>query len=283
MITRRLGRTDLVASIVGFGCSRIASLATASTPAEVEATLLEGFAAGINFFDTADVYGQGDSERLLGRLFERDRERVIFCTKAGLTVGPLQGVVRLVKPIVNPALRRWRAGRTATTAARQRSERQCFDPGYLRGRIEGSLRRLRTDRIDLFLLHNPPPSMEGRAEVVELLSALHREGKLRYFGVSCSTIEDAPKWLDEPGIACVQLPLQASRLGGAEGVLKLAAACEVGVIAREALGGGALLREGGPGPALAPLLARPEIATVLLGMTSRSHLRSNLAAIGAAA
>lgn len=283
MLTRRLGRTGLTPSILGFGCARIASLATAWPPAEVEAALREAFAAGVNFFDTADVYGQGDSERLLGRLFQRDRERVIFCTKVGLTVGPLQTWVRLVKPLANTMLRRWRAGRTASTAARHRSERQCFDPAYLRRRIEGSLGRLRTDRIDLLLLHNPPPALPNRAAVLELLRTLKREGKLRHFGVSCGTIEHAPTWLDEPDVACLQLPLQRTRLDSATAALRRAAAHDVGVIAREAFGGGALLRDCDPTAVLAPLLARAEIGTILLGMTCRSHLRANLAAFGAAA
>lgn len=93
----------------------IALLATRYSRTEVEASLREAREAGITFFDTADVYGQGDSERLLGKLFRSGGEGMILCTKAGLTVGSMEPVVRLAKPVVNSILRRWRTARVATT------------------------------------------------------------------------------------------------------------------------------------------------------------------------
>ena len=104
---RKLGNTGLTPSVLGFGCSMIASLATRYSPSEVEASLREAREAGITFFDTADVYGQGDSERLLGKLFRSGGEGMILCTKAGLTVGSMEPVVRVVKPVMNSILRRW--------------------------------------------------------------------------------------------------------------------------------------------------------------------------------
>ena len=165
---RKLGSTDLIPSVLGFGCSMIASLATRNSRTEVESTLSEAREAGITFFDTADVYGQGDSERLLGKLLRRQGEGMIVCTKAGLTVGPLEGIVRIAKPILNPLMRRWSSARTATMQARRHQERQCFDPNYLRRQIEGSLRRLNVDRIDLFLLHNPPVDVPQRDAVLNV-------------------------------------------------------------------------------------------------------------------
>lgn len=283
MQQRALGATGLHPSVLGFGCSRIASLATTSTAAEIAATLRAAFDAGVTFYDTADVYGQGDSERLLGQLFRQDRERVLFCTKAGLGVGPLASVVRLLKPVLQPLVRRSRTGRVGTVAVRQRSERHCIEPGYLRQRIEGSLRRLRTDRVDLFLLHSPPVDDGHRAAALDLLRRLREQGKLRWFGVSCQTIGDAASWLAEPGVACLQLPLDRTGVDAADTILRAAAARGVGVIAREVFAGGALLQRHDAAQAIAPLLARTEIGVLLAGMTSRTHLRANLAAIGAPA
>ena len=278
---RRLGSTDLIPSVLGFGCSMIASLATRYSRAEVEASLCEAREAGITFFDTADVYGQGDSERLLGKLLRSRGEGMILCTKAGLTVGSMEGVVRLVKPAANLLLRRWRAARAVTTQARRRQERQCFHPDYLSRRIEGSLRRLNVNWIDLFLLHNPPVDVPQRDAVFELLTRFRTQGKLRHFGVSCRSLEDANLWLGQPDVACVQIPLDRSRMEAAIPVLERARAQQAGVIAREVLAHDALAK-GSVSDALHPLVKRSEIGVVLAGMSCRRHVQENVRAMDVA-
>lgn len=275
---RRLGSTDLIPSVLGFGCSMIASLATRYSRAEVEASLCEAREAGIRFFDTADVYGQGDSERLLGKLLRSRGEGMILCTKAGLTVGPMEPVVRVVKPVMNSILRRWRTARVATTQARRRQERQCFDPDYLSGRIEGSLRRLSVDRIDLFLLHNPPVDLPQREGVFELLTRFKAQGKLRWFGVSCRSLDDAYEWLRQPDVACVQIPVDRSRIEAAIPVLERARALQVGVIAREVFAHD-VLAKGSLSDAFGPLVERAEIGVVLAGMSCRRHVQENVRAL----
>ncbi len=274
---RRLGKTDLEPSVLGFGCSMIASLATRHSRAEVETTLREARAAGVTFFDTADVYGQGDSERLLGKLFSHQREGVVVCTKAGLTVGAVESLVRFVKPIVNPVMRHWQTARVATKHARGHQERQCFDPSYLSRRIEESLRRLNMDWIDLFLLHNPPVDLPQQAVVIDVLNRLKTQGKLRHYGVSCRTLSDAHVWLAQPEIACLQIPIDRNCIEVAAPLLERAHTRGVGVIAREVLSQGALLN-GSVTDAVQPLIQRPEIGVVLIGMTSRQHLHRNLQA-----
>ncbi len=278
---RKLGSTDLIPSVLGFGCSMIASLATRYSRTEVESTLSEAREAGITFFDTADVYGQGDSERLLGKLLRRQGEGMIVCTKAGLTVGPLEGIVRIAKPVLNPLMRRWSSARTATMQARRHQERQCFDPNYLRRRIEGSLRRLNVDRIDLFLLHNPPVDVPQRDAVFELLGRLKAQGQLRHFGVSCRSLDDGQAWLGRPEVACVQIPLDRSRIEAAIPVLELARSLQVGVIAREVFSHDALAR-GSVSDALGSLVHRSEIGVVLAGMSCRRHLQETVRALDVA-
>ena len=125
-----LGATDLHVSRLGFGCSTIASLTTRHSAAEVRATLLAAVDAGVNFFDTADVYGQGDSERLLGSLFAGRRERVVIATKAGMLLAHSQQAIRFAKPLLQPLLRRWSAGRERSARAPgQRAP--VFRPGLL--------------------------------------------------------------------------------------------------------------------------------------------------------
>lgn len=275
---RELGNTGLTPSVLGFGCSMIASLATRYSRAEVEASLREARDAGITFFDTADVYGQGDSERLLGKLFRSRGEGMILCTKAGLTVGPMEQVVRLVKPAANLLLRRWRAAQVATTQARRRQEQQCFAPDYLSRRIEGSLRRLNVDRIDLFLLHNPPIDMPERDAVFDLLTRFKAQGKLRQFGVSCRSLGDAHVWLGQPEVASVQIPIDRSRIEAAIPLLERARAQQVGVIAREVFAHDALAK-GSLSDALHPLVQRSEIGVVLAGMSCRRHVQENVRAM----
>lgn len=275
---RKLGNTDLTPSLLGFGCSMIASLATRHSRGEVEATLRAARESGITFFDTADVYGQGDSERLLGRVYREQGEGMILCTKAGLTVGSVEGFVRMVKPALNVLMRRWPSARGTATHARRRQERQCFDPGYLRGRIEGSLRRLSVDRIDLFLLHNPPVEFPQRDEVFELLLRLKADGMVRHIGVSSRSLEEADSWVGHPSVACVQVPLDRTRIESARPLLQRAGTLGVGVIAREILSQRALAG-GTVSDAFRPLLQHQEVGVVLAGMGCRAHLRENLQAI----
>lgn len=285
-----LDGTDLRVARLGFGCSTIASLSSRHPAAEVRATLLAAVERGLNFFDTADVYGQGDSERLLGRVLAGRHEPLVVCTKVGMRLSHSQAAIRCVKPVLRPLLRRWRGGRAGTSALRQASERQCFEPAYLRGRIDASLRRLRTERIDLLLLHSPPPEVAGHDEVLALLQQARRAGKVRWFGVSAVDVLHAPLWARWAGLSCLQLPLTPRR-DAATGMLRLPAealgvlaglqAQGIPVIAREVFGGGTLAaRATERGQALAAVLAAPAVAVALVGMGSRAQLADNLRALG---
>jgi aryl-alcohol dehydrogenase-like predicted oxidoreductase len=271
--------------LIGFGCAQIASLTSRYPRAEIEAVLLEGFDSGINFFDTADIYGQGDSERLLGKLFGTRRERVIFCTKAGLVLGLPQLGVRYAKPLLGPLLRRWSRPRDSVLSVRRKSQRQCFESGYIRRQIEGSLRRLRTDYLDIFLLHEPPAEVIARGEVFAPLEALQKAGTIRAYGVSCASPAEAMLSLAQPGVSCLQVAVNRTSLADMDEVLLRAHASGKAIIARECFAGGALLRQHGRSgadpvaEALGALRARPEIGVMLIGMGSRQHLRQNLAAL----
>lgn len=284
--------TDLRVSRLGFGCSTIASLATRHSPGEVRATLHAAVERGVTFFDTADVYGQGDSERLLGRLLARHREPLVVCTKVGMRLSQSQNVIRFVKPVLNPLLRRWRGGRARTTDLRRASERQCFEPAYLRERIEASLKRLRVERIDLLLLHSPPLEVAERDDVLKLLHEMRDAGTLRWFGVSAIHASHAPRWARWAGLSCLQLPL-TPEVDVSTGALKLPDDVlslltdlrrqRIGVIAREVFGGGVLAAHPrARGEALAAVLTAPAVGVALVGMGSRSHLSDNLQALAEA-
>ena len=143
--TRRIGSLEV--PVVGLGCNNFGSrLDEGRTRRVVDAAL----DVGVTFFDTADIYGRTQSETFLGRILEGRRDRVVLATKFGMQVD-----------------------RTRGGAA----------PAYVRRALEDSLRRLRTDRIDLYQLHEPDPATPI-ADTLEALDGLVREGKVRQIGCS---------------------------------------------------------------------------------------------------
>lgn len=285
----KFGRTGLKPSRLGCGCSQIASLSTTHSQSEVRATLLEAFDCGINFYDTADVYGQGDSERLLGKLFKGRRDQVILCSKAGLTVGASQAPVRWIKPFINPLVRHWKGARREVTGVRRGMERKCFEPAYLRRQLEASLRRLNTDYLDLFLLHDPPEKVLGDEAVFAMLQDLKRAGSIRYYGVSCESSRQALTAMQHPDVSCVQIPVNPIQGEMIESVLPEARAKGVGIVAREPLAGGAVFRyppildichdDPACTPALLALrysMQKQDASVILVGMSCRRHLQENL-------
>lgn len=289
------GKTDLRPSKIGVGCSQIASLSTRHSPAEVRTTLIEAFDRGINFFDTADIYGQGDSERLLGKLFRDKRDKVIFCSKAGLTISLSQTFIRWVKPFAHPMLRCWKTARTQMMVTRQQSEGQCFNSNYLRNQIESSLRRLKTDYLDLFLLHSPPKTVKSDENVFEMLEKLKRQGMIRFYGISCNTAEDAMAFMTRDGVACLQVPANIMESGILNLVLPAAQEKDLAIISREPFAGGsifshapfnefceALLNRTASRVLLQYLLQLNGTGVILIGMTCRKNLYDNLNALAAA-
>jgi aryl-alcohol dehydrogenase-like predicted oxidoreductase len=149
---RAIGNTDLRASEIGLGCWAIGGRfwGPVDDSASV-ATIRRAREIGVNFFDTADSYGDGHSESLLGRVLEESGPDAIVCSKAGI---------------------------------RSELSSQDFSEPYLTRAVEGSLLRLRRGAIDLFLLHNPDRSTIERAEIFQTAERLKRAGKVRHWGIS---------------------------------------------------------------------------------------------------
>ena len=209
MIYRRLGRTDMKVSASGFGAWAIGGFWGTVDDEESMRALHAAVDAGVNFFDTADVYGDGRSERLLARLRrECPQDKIWIATKAGrqLPVQSLDGYSR-------ENLTSW---------------------------VEGSLTRLETDALDLLQLHCPHPDVFDSAEVFGILDDLVVAGKLRYYGVSVETVDEAMRSLAYPGVQSVQIIFNLFRQKPADAFFQRARACDVGVIARVPLASGLL-------------------------------------------
>jgi aryl-alcohol dehydrogenase-like predicted oxidoreductase len=153
MKQRALGNQGLVVSAQGLGCMGMSNIYGPADEAESIATLHRAVDLGINFFDTAEVYGPYHNEELLGRAFKGRRREVMIATKFGFDL---------------------RDGANVGVTS---------DPARIRAAVEGSLRRLDTDHIDLLYQHRIDPQVPIE-EVVGVMSELVREGKVRYLGLS---------------------------------------------------------------------------------------------------
>ena len=169
MRTRTLGDGGPEVSVVGLGTNNFGRRCDYDrTLAVVDAAL----DAGVTLFDTADIYGQGLSEEYIGRALEGRRDRVVLATKFGMPMD-------------------------------ERPEERRGSPDYVRWAVEGSLRRLRTDVIDVYQLHEPDPATPIE-ETLGALNDLVDEGKVRWIGssnVSAEQIEEAETLARERGLA----------------------------------------------------------------------------------
>jgi aryl-alcohol dehydrogenase-like predicted oxidoreductase len=209
MTYRQLGRTDMRVSAISFGAWAIGGFWGAVDDEQSMRALHGAVDAGINFIDTADVYGDGRSERLVARLRrERPGDRIWVATKAG----------------------------------RRLPQQTC--EGYTRenlaGWIDDSLRNLEVEALDLLQLHCPPRALYDRADVFGILDDFVRSGKIRYYGVSVETVDEALAALRYPDVQSIQIIFNMFRPKPAEAVFPIARKKEVGIIARVPLASGLL-------------------------------------------
>ena len=158
METRRLGRQGLEVSAIGLGCMGMSQSYGVPDDAESVATIHRALELGVTFFDTAEVYGPFTNETLVGRALEGRRDRIVLATKFGWEIGT--------------------SGRGGLDSR----------PAHIREAVEGSLRRLRTDRIDLLYQHRVDPAVPIE-EVIGVMADLVREGKARFLGLSEAGVE----------------------------------------------------------------------------------------------
>jgi aryl-alcohol dehydrogenase-like predicted oxidoreductase len=205
---RALGRTGWQVSEVSFGSWAIGGSWGEVSDAESLAALHQAVDCGVNFIDTADVYGDGRSERLLAQLRRDRREPVMIATKAGRRLSP----------------------HTADG----------YSARNLAAFVEDSLRNLETDCLDLVQLHCPPTDVYYRPEVFGALDDLAAAGKLRYYGVSVERVEEALKAIEFPNVCTVQIIYNCFRQRPAELLFPEARRRGVGILARVPLASGLL-------------------------------------------
>lgn len=308
---------------LGFGCVNLGSATADLSPAEQTRLVTAALDRGVRAFDTADAYGNGASERILGRAIRGRRDDVTISTKGGYVFRPRSAIEQRARRLAWQAIE-WRRGRgrpqsdpdgaasdgatpagpttgSAPTTGGGSYDEQAFTPAHLRAAVEGSLRRLGTDHIDVYQLHGPD---ERHDDLLAQLDDLRTAGTIGAFGIGAESLESATDWLDVPEIGLVFVAYGLLDPAAADTVIPLARAEGRRVWARGVLGGGVLsAAERDPDriaghwkyPAIVELQGlateaglgldelavgwarrNPDIETIVLGIGSTRHLDRNV-------
>ena len=202
---RTLGRTGLRVSVIGLGTMVHAGHFGPMKDEESLSAIEAALELGVNFIDTSDAYGAGYSETLLGKALKGKRDKAILATKGGnVMVGPNRG-------------------------------KTDFSADYIGRVMDESLKRLQTDRIDLYQLHNPSVDVIRNGDVWELLERRKKEGKIRHYGVSINKLEEEAATIEGGRSETVQIEYNLLVQGPADTVFPLAREANIGIIARAPL------------------------------------------------
>lgn len=206
---RTLGKTGYKISEISLGTWQVGGKWGSAFDEEVAETIIhKAVDLGINFIDTADVYSAGKSERTVSRIVKSRMERVIVATKIG----------RRLNPHVADA----------------------YNKENLRRFVDETLGNMNRETIDLVQLHCPPSAVYDNEEVFDILDGLKQDGKIRHYGVSVETVEEAMKAISYPGVSTVQIIFNLMRMKPLEEFFPAAKAANVGIIVRVPLASGLL-------------------------------------------
>lgn len=210
---RRLPRTDLELPEVGFGLWTVATTWWGKIEEPEKARLLEGaLDLGVTFFDTADTYGEGYGEEILAKVLGNQRHRITIATKFGYDF--YDSIERV--------------------GHKERTQR--FEPDFIRFACEQSLKRLKTDYIDLYQLHNPRIDAIEKDEIFDVLDALVKEGKIRYYGSALGPdigwFEEGEASMRHRNVSSLQMILSILEQDPARELFPIATEEQVGLISR---------------------------------------------------
>ncbi len=223
MHQRRLGRTGLIVSEIGMGTWELGGREWGDI-GETEAVdlLRYAFESGVTYYDTADQYGGGRAERLLGEAFSALGNRVVIATKLGYELDSDGWISH-----------GW--------------EHPSFNvsPDYIRQAVEGSLKRLKRDVVDIYQFHSPPPPSEWD-DAFGTMEELKAEGKIRFYGLCLGSEADALKAMSETNVSALLLTYNILSQEMAASVMETAAEKGVAVVVRQPLSSGLLSGHLGP-------------------------------------
>lgn len=272
---------DVAQQRLGLGCARLGSV-LGRDRAEAVRLVEAAFDKGIRFFDTASIYGQGESERILGSALQSRRKQVTIVTKAGQYFPAWMRLAKPFKHVIAPLIRQSGGGRRLVSKVRAASLPQNFTDRFLRSSTEASLRRLNTDYADILLLHSPSLEVIANGEALGALEKIRASGKAIKIGVSCEDVNSGLLALKDRRVEVIELPLWPAT-AATEQFLDHAGRQAVFVIGRglmsSALQAGGHARWPAARAALSSSLSRREIDRLLIGTTRISHLNEVLDAV----
>ena len=277
MLRRPFGGHGTSVSAIGLGTSQLNPISGPKSYSDAEVLIRKCVESGINFFDTADSYGAGRSESWLGKALRTTRDRVMISTKFGL---PRTFVGKATHRVSNQVPADRLTSRLESTRFSRRS--------VIRS-VDGSLRRLQTDYIDVLLLHSPPLSAIASSPALQTLADLKAEGKVRYVGVSTSEPAGLKASLSHE-VDVLQTEVNVCNRDLLAPVLADAQRAGVAVVGRQVFGSGRILevtatanpsadRQEIAQALLSEALSIPDVSTLLIGMRSIAHFESNLAVV----
>lgn len=205
---RELGRTGWKVSEISFGAWAIGGDWGQVDDKDSIAALERAIELGVNFIDTADVYGDGRSERLVGEVKRRHRDQIYIATKAGRRLSPHNA--------------------------------EGYNKKNIEAFVDRSLKNLKMEALDLLQLHCPPTAVYYRPDLFSALDELVTAGKLRHYGVSVEKVEEAMKAIEYPNVQSVQIIFNIFRQRPAELFFPEAKRRKVGILARVPLASGLL-------------------------------------------
>lgn len=206
---RKLGKTGFDVSEISLGTWQVGGVwGDDFSHSNAEKILNSAVDSGINFIDTADVYGDGESEKAVGRFVKSRSERIFVATKCG----------RQLNPHINEA----------------------YQPAVLRKFVENSLKNMGLETLDLIQLHCPPTEVYYRPEIFELFDRLKDEGKILNLGISVEKVEEALKGIEFENVTTVQIIFNTFRQRPAELFFEQAKKKKIGIIVRVPLASGLL-------------------------------------------
>jgi len=255
-------------SRLGLGCSRVGSFGNPEPPRVQRQTIAAALDLGINVFDTANVYGQGDSERTLGRVLGPMRERAFAVTKIGKRFSAKARLVQPLKPLIllAPLALRQRL----VTEARGSNIAADFAGVDVAAELDASLVRLGMETVDALLLHSPSATALADPRLGEALRAALAAGKARHIGVSCDDAPVLDAALEIGGVSLVQIPLALIDTAEGAALVHLARSRGIAVHAREAIRARPDLA---PAAAVAAAARRREADCLIVGASHPDRLR----------
>ena len=209
MNLRKFGSLDWNVSEIGLGCWAMGADWGDLTDENAKKILKTSFENGINFFDTADVYGDGRSEKFVGDFINSTSEKIFVATKAGRRINPHEA-------------------------------EGYYDRDLMESFVDRSLKNLGVETIDLLQMHCPPTEVFSNDLTYQMLDYLVSKGKIQHYGFSVETVDEAMKCIQRPHTKSVQIIFNMFRLKPAEEFFKLAKEKNIAIIARVPLASGLL-------------------------------------------